>query len=219
MPEAALAAIFATSFIVGLSGSLMPGPLLALNISEVARRGFWAGPLLVLGHAIVEFAAVVALAWGAGQLLGNGLIAGIIGLIGGAFLVWMGFGLLRTARRQAALQVSSPGANRSMGSLALSGILVSISNPFWVLWWFTVGAAYVLWSLQQGVAGVSLFYLGHIFSDLGWYTLVSIVIATGRRMVGDAWYRGALALCGLALFVLGGYFMVSGIGFLQALWA
>jgi len=219
MPEAALAVIFATSFVVGLSGSLMPGPLLALNISEAARRGFWAGPILVLGHAIIELATVVALAWGLGRLLGNGLVAGIIGLLGGMFLIWMGVGLVRGARHKAVLAANNPGTTGSMSRLVLSGILVSISNPFWVLWWATVGTTYVIWSLQQGMAGISSFYLGHILSDLGWYSLVSIVIATGRKMVGDVWYRGALVICGLALFLLGGYFMVSGIGFLQAAWA
>ena len=213
MPEAALAAIFATSFVVGLSGSLMPGPLLALNISEAARRGFWAGPILILGHAIIEFATVVALAWGLGKLLGNDLVAGVIGLLGGMFLVWMGIGLVRGAGYQAVLVANNPGATGSMSRLVLSGILVSISNPFWVLWWATVGTTYVIWSLQQGMAGISSFYLGHILSDLSWYSLVGVLVSRGLT---PKLYRGLMTACGAFLLALAGYFIYSGAAFFLA---
>ena len=56
--------IFASSFVIALSGALMPGPLLTATISESSRRGFWAGPLMIAGHAILELALVVALSWG-----------------------------------------------------------------------------------------------------------------------------------------------------------
>jgi hypothetical protein len=49
-----LAAIFTTSLVVGFSGTLMPGPLLTVIISRSAQRGFWQGPLLILGHVIKE---------------------------------------------------------------------------------------------------------------------------------------------------------------------
>ena len=158
MPQTAIVAIFATSFVVGLSGSMMPGPLLALNISEAARRGFWVGPLLIAGHAIVELVVVIALAWGLAEVLGNNLVAGLVGLFGGLFLLWMGFGLLREARHSIVLAANeSVAARGSMARLALGGALVSVSNPYWVLWWATVGAAYLVWSLQEGIAGISSF--------------------------------------------------------------
>ena len=53
--------IFFTSFVIALSGALMPGPLLTVTISESARRGFVAGPLLIAGHGLLELALVVAL--------------------------------------------------------------------------------------------------------------------------------------------------------------
>ncbi|MDP2718929.1 MAG: LysE family transporter [Dehalococcoidia bacterium] len=83
MPEPTLSLIFTTSFVIALSGAMMPGPLLAVTISEVARRGFWAGPLLVLGHAILELSIVAALAFGLSRLVGSELISGIIFLAGG----------------------------------------------------------------------------------------------------------------------------------------
>ena len=79
-----LAAIFITSFIVGFSGAMMPGPVSAVTLSEGARRGFRAGPLITVGHAVAEVAIVVALAMGLSGLLQHSFIAAAIGLLGGA---------------------------------------------------------------------------------------------------------------------------------------
>jgi len=55
----ALLAIFGSSFLISLSGALMPGPLFTLSVRETLRRGFWVGPLLATGHALIELALVV----------------------------------------------------------------------------------------------------------------------------------------------------------------
>ena len=57
-------AVFGTSFLVGLSGALAPGPLLALDIRESTARGFWAGPYIATGHSLLELLVVVLLAVG-----------------------------------------------------------------------------------------------------------------------------------------------------------
>jgi threonine/homoserine/homoserine lactone efflux protein len=214
MVAASLFLIFGTAFVVGLSGAIMPGPVLAVAISESARRGFRAGPLLVLGHAIVELPLVVALAWGLSEVLEQSLVAGIIGVIGGLFLLGMSYALLRQARQAVSpLEVSSQ-PHGHVHWLIASGALLSIANPFWLLWWATVGTKLVLWSLAAGTIGVVVFFLGHILSDLGWYSMVSLVIARGKRLMSLRVYRGLLLTCGLFLTGLGVYFVVSGALFL-----
>ena len=206
--------IFGTAFVVGLSGAMMPGPLLAVSISEAARRGVRAGPLLVLGHAIVELLLVLALVWGLSEVLGQSLVAGIIGVVGGLFLLGMAFALLRQARRAVAPLEVNPHPAKQLRWLVATGAVLSVANPFWLVWWATVGATYVLWSLAAGAIGVVVFYLGHILSDLGWYSMVSLVVARGRRLMSQRIYRGLLLVCGVALIGLGVYFLVSGAIFL-----
>ena len=210
MVAASLFLIFGTSFVVGLSGAMMPGPLLAVTITEVARRGVRAGPLLILGHGIVELLLVVALVWGLSEVLGQSLVTGIIGVVGGLFLLAMAFVLLRQARRAVALLEASPQPARPVRWLVATGALLSVANPFWLIWWATVGTTWVLWSLAAGAIGVVVFYLGHILSDLGWYSMVSLVVARGKRLMSVRAYRWLLLACGVALIGLGVYFMVSG---------
>ncbi len=213
MPEATYVLIFTTAFVVALSGAMMPGPLLAITISETARRGFWAGPQLMLGHAILELALIAALAAGLSKFIDNELVMAIISLLGGAILMGMGSLAVRKVWQKVKLPTASSERGRGR-TLVLSGILVSLSNPYWLIWWITLGMAYLLWSLNLGIAGVVTFFTGHILADLAWYALVAFIIATGRKIMNDTVYRVILLVCGLALLALGGYFITSGIKFL-----
>ena len=191
----------------------MPGPVLALTIGEVARRGFWAGPIIVLGHAIPEILIVIALTRGASGFLADNLVLGSVGLLGGTTLLGMGLVTVRKGRKATLQTAVSQPVSRSR-TLVLSGALASVSNPYFFIWWATIGITYVLWSLRIGIPGVASFYSGHILGDLGWYALVSLIIASSRRIFSNTVYRVLLVACGIVLIALGGYFIVSGYKFL-----
>lgn len=53
--------IFFSSFLIGFSGAMMPGPMLGVTISGSLKRGWIAGPLVVLGHGILELMLVIAM--------------------------------------------------------------------------------------------------------------------------------------------------------------
>jgi threonine/homoserine/homoserine lactone efflux protein len=205
-----MAGIPATSFLVALSGALMPGPLLTVTVGEAARRGFWAGPLLIVGHALLEAALVVLLLAGLGVWLRRPAVLGTVGVLGAVALAWMGTGLLK-ASRHGVLRLDA-GSDSGLHPVA-AGVLMSAANPYWLIWWLTIGLGYVLFAMQYGLLGVVLFYLGHILADFAWYTLVSGTVAKGRHLLSDRYYRGFLAGCGVFLFAFGGYFAVQGVRF------
>lgn len=201
--------ILITSFIVGLSGALMPGPLLTVTISQSARRGWVVGPLVVLGHGILELSLVVAIVYGLGQFLTRGPVIGTIGMIGGAVLLWMGVSMIRDAPKTRLAMEGGKG----MTSLhpVWAGVLTSLSNPYWTVWWATIGLSYIAFSMQYGVAGISFFFIGHILSDLGWYAFISILVHYGKRFVNDRAFQAVIAVCGILLLFFGAYFGYSGV--------
>jgi len=92
-----LTGIFVTAFIIGFSGAMMPGPLLTVTISETVRRGFIAGPMIVLGHALLEIVFVLILVGGLAAYMTNGTVSQVIAILGGGFLLYLGYGMTRDA--------------------------------------------------------------------------------------------------------------------------
>ena len=214
-----LAGIAGVAFTVGLSGALTPGPLTVLAIREATVFGVRAGPLATLGHAIAEGVTVVVLALGLSAVLDDeSPLTAVIALVGGAILVYLGIDLVRTLPRAeltpAFVTAGGPSA-ASARRVVLLGILVSVSNPYWVIWWASVGTKLTADSLDAGFAGPGAVFAGHIVSDLAWLTLMAWLVHAGRRWFSNRAYRGLLAVCGVFLVGLGAYFVGSGIVFLQ----
>ncbi|MGA7875065.1 MAG: LysE family transporter [Desulfoferrobacter sp.] len=204
-----MAAIFGASFTLALSGALMPGPLLTITISESARRGFRAGPLLMVGHAILEMLLVVAVIQGLGQYLKWPTVIGSIALLGGFLLLYLGMDMVRSAGKLS-LRSEMEGANLKYSRHPiLLGILGSISNPYWTLWWATIGLGYLVTAMEFGFLGVAAFFLGHIAADFAWYSLVSLGISRGKTFLKDSGYQHLIRVCGVFLFCFGGWFLLS----------
>jgi threonine/homoserine/homoserine lactone efflux protein len=203
--------LFWSAFVVALSGAMMPGPVLTATISEVMKRGFFAGPLIILGHAILEITLLVAVVAGLGPWITKDSTMGILGIGGGVLLVLMGLHMAVTAKKAAEQAIRSKADPRTaVRGPVLTGILMSLSNPYWALWWATIGLNYAALALQSGLPGLASFYSGHILSDLAWYSLVSAAVVSGRRICPPFVYTILIAACGLILVGLGVYFAISG---------
>jgi threonine/homoserine/homoserine lactone efflux protein len=205
----ALAVIFGGSFTLALSGALVPGPLFTVTIAESVRRGFIAGPLLMIGHAILEFLLVLAIIRGLGPYLNTPRVIGIIAFAGGAVLLWMGIDMILKAGKFS-LELESSTASRSNTTHPiLIGILASISNPYWIIWWVTIGMAYLLAAIKFGYTGIIVFFIGHISADFLWYSFISYGISRGKTLLKDRSYQWMIRVCGLFLLGFGGWFLLS----------
>lgn len=208
-------AILFQAFTVGLSGAVMPGPLLTYNIQLASKQGFWVGPRLVLGHALLEGALVVGLIAGFGQFLTAPGVKFFLGLVGGTLLAWMGYELVWRESRKAMVnfvetaaagEITPPSRLTNLSPI-VAGVLISLANPYWVLWWTTFGLGFIAKALALGWVGVLAFYIGHISSDLAWYSLIAAAIAKGRQWITEPIYRGLLMICGIFLLGIAVWFI------------
>lgn len=185
----------------------MPGPLLTITLSESSRRGFLAGPLIVLGHGILELVLVLLLLLGLAPMLKNDQVIGSVGLVGAVVLIWMAVGMIRSLP---SLSLEGMSKDNKSTNPVWAGILMSLANPYWIIWWATIGLGYILYSFKLGLLGVVAFFAGHILADLAWYAAVSFTVAHGRRFMSDRIYKGVIACCALTLLGFGIYFGFSG---------
>lgn len=186
----------------------MPGPVLTVTISESARRGAVAGPLMMLGHGILEFLLVLALISGLAPLFTRNEVFIASSLMGGAILFWMGCTMFRDLPE---LRLKTSATEERPRNLVVAGILLSIANPYWIIWWATIGIGYIVYSIKFGILGIISFYTGHILADLAWYSLISFGIARGRRFFTDSFYRKLTGFCAAFLILFSFYFFYSGI--------
>lgn len=203
-----LLTIFVGSFVVGLSGAMAPGPVLTVTISETLKRGFKAGPLIVLGHAILEIVLLTLIGLGLGPFFEHPTVVLVFMSAGGVVLLWMGGQMLLANKRITTEALNASGTPSPYGPV-LAGIILSVSNPYWIIWWVTIGMGFVTQSLQYGLIGLLCFYCGHILSDLAWFSFVSFSVSAGRRLCPPMVYRVLFILCGTILVILGSVFIIK----------
>ncbi len=208
--------IFATSFLIAMSGALMPGPMLTVTIKESLLQGWRAGFFISTGHGIAEIIIIALFALGLNHLLQAQWISAGVGIFGGLVLLLMGadiirsslYGNINVAYRNLSLSQAEAG---SFWRPLREGLIVSIANPGWVIWWFSIGIVYVTMALKQGWIGMGSFYTGHILADFTWYVFIAFAVATGKKFMSDLAYKWILTICGILLVGLALYFMSNGV--------
>ncbi len=207
--------IFFGSLIVAFSGALVPGPMFTLVIKSVAEKGFWSSFFIVVGHSILELLIVISFYLGILKYLDNPLTVKIISITGGFFLLYMAISIIVSVlRKKVKLELGTKNLRNELGTkntfiIVGKGILISLANPYWYIWWLTVGAAFMVKSVAYGIGGVSLFYTGHILADFIWYLFIGFIISTGRKFFNQKIYITILLACSAFLIYLGVRFIID----------
>lgn len=197
-----LLSLLVTVTAISLTGVMAPGPATAVTITKGASRP-GAGALVALGHGIIEIPLIIVIGLGFATVLTVPAIRVAVGLAGGAVLIWMSVGLLRTKEQM-------PIEHREVKSgCVLAGLTTTAANPYWFVWWVTVGAALVASASTWGMLGIAAFAVAHWACDFGWLSFLSWGVFTSRRLWTPRIYRAILVACGVVLAGFGVYFIVS----------
>ena len=189
----------------------MPGPMLGVTIDGSLKKGWTAGPLIVLGHGILELILILIMTFGLKDFFSNPTVAGFIGLFGGVFLALMGYGMIKSGiNKSVSLENQRTGNSAGTRNLVFAGALVSATNPYFILWWASTGMESIRQSYASGLIGVLAFFVGHISSDFVWYLTISTAFSRGKKLISDTVYRWIILLLGIFITVFSIYFIGSG---------
>jgi len=204
--------IFLFSFLIALTGALSPGPVLTFTIykSLNEKRGYLAGFFIILGHATLELILITLLLLGAYLFFQNIIVLTVIGIVGGILLVIFGGLVIRDVYKgkyEIDFSVSEEDIKGFKGNSFIGGILVSLSNPFWALWWAVIGLSFMInFNISfNNPTGLLLFYLGHILGDFVWYVPISIFAYYGGKSIKPKVFKYVLIACGTFMIGFGVY--------------
>jgi threonine/homoserine/homoserine lactone efflux protein len=194
---------------ISASGVLAPGPLFFANLLYGTKQGASAGLKMAYGHTAVELPLIVVLAAGLFSSSVGAQYGNAIGVIGGiAILVFAGLQIAGLIRKKQ----STPIETTSKSPL-LAGIALSALNPFFLVWWFTVGLKLVADSQAFGLAfGIGLLFCFHIWMDYAWLAGTAYLASKGSLVLKSRYYTMLILALVVVLVYYGTYFLLQSLG-------
>ena len=181
--------------IISLSGVMAPGALSAVTISHGIRSSR-SGIAVAIGHGVVEVPLLVLIYFGVGALMQVSGFQVFVGGIGGILMVWMGVSIIRH-------RIAAVNEVELSESSFLAGVMVSAGNPYFLIWWATVGSSLVIRSVEYGFVGVLLFGICHWLCDLVWLWLLSLLAYRASSIFGGTFVRITSLVSGSFLLFIG----------------
>ena len=201
-----------TVVLVTASGALAPGPLFFATISHGTKSGISSGLIFSISHTVVEFSLIIFLALGLITVASEPFVRLLIGISGGSVLIL--FGVIQIKKIFSNKMKEEKQPNESNRRLFFIGLAFTGLNPYFILWWLTVGAQLILIALEFGaLLGVFFMYICHVWMDYVWLISISYFAKKGLDVVGLKWYRPILILFGLILIYFGFNFIIDALLF------
>ncbi|MCH2604241.1 MAG: LysE family translocator [Candidatus Nitrosopelagicus sp.] len=170
---------------ISASGVMSPGPLFSANIIYGLKEGKIAGLKIAVGHTIVEFPLIILL--GTGIITSNifpefRVLIAVIGALG--LFAFAGLQIKSIFQKNFQKNIKP-----SRGPI-LAGIFLSALNPFFIIWWLTVGLKLITESIELwGFLGIIILFLFHIWMDYVWLYIVAFFASKSRNFLSNRNYK------------------------------
>ena len=103
---------------------------------------------------------------------------------------------------------------RETGTLAGSSLALGVAltglNPYFILWWLTIGSVLIVQALAfAAIVGVLIMYAAHVWMDYAYLTTIAHLGKRGKAIIGSRYYKFVLIAFGLILVYYGSTFIVN----------
>jgi threonine/homoserine/homoserine lactone efflux protein len=230
---------FASEVVVlSASGVLSPGPLFLANLMYGSKQGYQAGIKIANGHMAVELLLIILLSLGIFGLslftLGAGALR-TIGLIGGIAVIFFSVAQILNITKKISYtrDINRDSKNKNLrvsyetyffildkintkidrGPLII-GIIFTVMNPFFLIWWLTVGLKLISDSVYTFgvIEGVIILFLFHIWMDYVWLVVTAYSISKGQSLFKIKFYYFFIICISIILISYGFYLLMTNIG-------
>ena len=194
---------FAVTVVISLSGVMTPGPVFAATIAK-GYKDQRAGIKIAIGHGLVEFPLMALIILSLGYVFESPEVRLGIGLFGGALLVFLGVMMIRSRRTIA------EGRDDFMPQdTIVTGAMTTSANPYFFLWWATVGALLITGAESFGPIVVVAFAVVHWSCDLAWYSFTSYAVFKTKHLWTPLVHEIVFGVCGAIMVAFGVLFILG----------
>lgn len=187
--------------IISASGVMAPGPLFAANIAYGLRGGIRAGLKMAMGHTIVELPLIVLLGIGVFSLESFPEFRIIITVLGAITL--FGFAILQIMKIYKTNEEFSK--EPKQGPL-ITGIALSALNPFFLMWWLTIGFKLISEAMETwSFIGILIMFGLHIWLDFAWLGATAYFASKANKILSNKNYK--FLMLGLSVMMI--YFGIT----------
>lgn len=191
--------------LLGLSAGFAPGPLLAFVIAESLRHGSPAGVRAALAPIVTDIPIVIVTMFLLSRLSHSQSLLGGLSVIGGLFVLFLGWEHLRSRGLDAGTGSRPPGLSLRKGAI------INALSPHPYIFWLTVGGPITWRALEQGILPASLFVGSFYFFLLGSKIAVAVVVGRSRKFLSGRVTLMTMRALGLLLCLLGLVLLRDGI--------
>ena len=222
--------------VLSTSGVLSPGPLFLANLVYGSNQGYYAGIKIANGHMTVELLLIILLSsslFGFSFFTAGPAALRIVGMTGGIAIIVFAMAQILNIIKKAGYTADVMNKNNiqdigykstyfflldkigrklNLGPLMV-GMIFTAMNPFFVIWWLTVGIKLISDTIYLFgiVEGVFLLFLFHIWMDYAWLALTAYLISKGWSIVKMRSYHLFMVCINIVLISYGFYFLVTNI--------
>jgi threonine/homoserine/homoserine lactone efflux protein len=193
-----------TGIILGLSAGFAPGPILALVISETLNHDKRAGIKVALAPIITDLPIIVLTLFILSKLSGFHTVLGIISILGGCFILYLGFAHIRTKGMSVRFDNVKPKSLQK-------GIIVNLLSPHPYLFWVSVGGPLTVKAMQHSIiaaaAFITSFYVLLVGSKIG----LAILVGNYKSFLQDKIYINTMRTLGFVLIILATFLFRDGL--------
>ena len=223
--------------VLSMSGVLSPGPLFLANIIYGSKQGYYAGIKIANGHMAVELLLIILSSLSIFGLFSVGPVAlREVGTIGGIAIILFSVVQISNVVKRIRNTGDTINTNNKSKKLAIGhgsnylffldkinrridrgplvvGIIFTAMNPFFVIWWLTVGLKLISDSIYLfGIIGGALvLFLFHIWMDYAWLALTAYLSSKGRSLFKMRTYYFFITCINITLVLYGFYLLGTNI--------
>lgn len=191
--------------VISASGVMSPGPLFAANIFYGLKGGAKAGLKMAYGHTVVELPLVILLGIGAFSLETFPEFRTYITMVGAIGLfAFAGIQLKQVLKNKIDV------INEPKHGPFLAGILLSALNPFFIIWWLTIGFKLISDSLiYWSFWGILIMFLLHIWMDYAWLSSTALVSSKVTKILSNRSFKFLVIGLSIVLVYFGITFLLD----------